>query len=187
MAKPALDIQVDGHTGEWRVDGMPMILVPRHFLVNNHVACEKAIGVEAYAKHLHDAGYKSAWQWCEKESARHGLHGIDVFHHYMRRLSQRGWAQFKVESVDPDTGRARVSVRNSVFATGHHGPPRKTCYMFRGWFPGALEYVAAAVGSRLELTGTETQCAAEGHHEHCVFETGSSTNAARCPRSTKAT
>ena len=87
MAKPALDIQVDVATGEWRVDSMPMILVPRHFLVNNHVAMEEAIGIQAYAKHLHAAGYKSAWQWCEKEAARHGLSGIDVFHHYMKRLS----------------------------------------------------------------------------------------------------
>ena len=41
MAKPTLDIQVDQASGEWRVDGMPMILVPRHFLVNNHVASER--------------------------------------------------------------------------------------------------------------------------------------------------
>ena len=49
MAEPALDIEVDEATGEWRVDGMPMILVPRHFLVNNHVAVEEAIGVETFS------------------------------------------------------------------------------------------------------------------------------------------
>ena len=62
-------------------------------------------------------------------------------------------------------------VRNSVFVMGHVGAPRKTCYMFRGWFPGSLEFVAALAGKKLKLTSTEIQCAAEGSHEHCIFET----------------
>ena len=121
MAKPALDIEVDETTGEWRVDGMPMILVPRHFLVNNHVAAENAIGQAAYARHLHEAGYKSAWQWCEKEAARHGLEGLAVFHHYMQRLSQRGWAQFSVESVDPPAGAARVRAPFCICVRSRNG------------------------------------------------------------------
>ena len=44
----------------------------------------------------------------------------------------------------------------------------KACYMFRGWFPGALEFV---MGGKAKLTSTETQCAAGGRHAHCVFET----------------
>jgi predicted hydrocarbon binding protein len=107
------------------------------------------------------------------EAKTHGLKGVEVFHHYMKRLSQRGWAQFKVESVVPETGRARVVVKNSVFVKGHQGPPRKTCYMFRGWFPGALEFVAASAGKKLKLTSTEIQCAAEGRHDHCIFEADS--------------
>lgn len=171
MAKPALDIQVDEATGEWTVDGMPMILVPRHFLVNNHVASEKAIGVDAYAKHLHDAGYKSAWQWCEKESARHGLAGIDVFHHYMKRLSQRGWAQFLVESVDEKTGRAKIRLRHSVFVS-EFGPEagRKVCYMFLGWLVGSLEYVGHVTGRNYKLKATEVACGSDGAHDGCILE-----------------
>ena len=82
----------------------------------------------------------------------------------MKRLSQRGWGQFSVESIDPTIGRARVQVRHSVFAV--ESKNAKTCYMFRGWFPGALEFV---MGSRLKLTSSERQCAAEGA-ECCVFE-----------------
>ncbi len=171
MAKPALDIEVDEASGEWRVDGMPMILVPRHFLVNNHVASEKAIGVEAYAKHLHEAGYKSAWQWCEKEAARHGLSGIDVFHHYMKRLSQRGWAQFEVESVDANTGHARVRVSNSVFVSEYgKDAGRNVCYMFAGWLVGSLEYVAYAAGRPLKLQAAEIACGSNGAKDSCRFE-----------------
>ncbi|MBK8065317.1 MAG: 4-vinyl reductase [Betaproteobacteria bacterium] len=171
MARPALDIDVDEATGEWRVDGMPMILVPRHFLVNNHVAVENAIGQAAYAKHLHEAGYKSAWQWCEKEAATHGLAGLAVFHHYMKRLSQRGWAQFRVEAADPAAGTARVRARHSVFVS-EAGPNagRKTCYMFLGWLVGSLEWVRKAEGLDGRLRATEVECGAEGAQDGCVFE-----------------
>ncbi len=171
MAKPALDIQVDEATGEWRVDGMPMILVPRHFQVNNHLASEQAIGVEAYSKHLHAAGYKSAWQWCEQEAATHGLAGIDVFHHYMKRISQRGWGQFTVESVDPATGRARMRLRHSVFVSElGRDAGRRVCYMFLGWLVGSLEYVGHATGQNYKLQAAEVACGSDGAHDGCVLE-----------------
>jgi len=162
--KPEVPIEVDPGTGEWSVDGVPMILVPRHFFLNNHLAVESALGAEKYAALLFHAGHKSAHVWCEKEAKTHGLQGTAVFHHYMKRLSQRGWGQFRVESLDPQAGRARVQVRHSVFARERDGAKR--CYMFRGWFPGALEFV---MGGRLKLTSSELQCAAEGA-ECCVFE-----------------
>jgi predicted hydrocarbon binding protein len=161
--KPQVPIAVNEATGEWSVDGMPMILVPRHFFLNNHLAIESALGRERYAELLFHAGHKSAYVWCEHEAKKHALEGVAIFHHYMKRLSQRGWGQFRVESIEPPAGRARVRVHHSVFATEKG---EKACYMFRGWFPGALEFVAQ---SGRELTSTEVQCAAEGH-DHCVFE-----------------
>lgn len=160
---PQVPIAVDEATGEWSVDGMPMILVPRHFFLNNHRAIESALGRERYAELLFHAGHKSAYVWCEQEAKTHGLAGVAVFHHYMKRLSQRGWGQFRAESLDPAAGRARVRVQHSVFAMQRG---EKTCYMFRGWFPGALEFVAQS-GRR--LASSEAQCAAEGH-DHCIFE-----------------
>lgn len=171
MGKPAVAIEVDEATGAWSVDGIPMILVPRHFLVNNHAAVEAALGVQKYSEILFGAGHKSAYAWCEKEARTHGLKGVAVFHHYMKRLSQRGWGQFRVEAVDAESGRARVRVDHSVFVLEHRGgAPRKTCNMFCGWFPGALEFVAASGGKRLQLASTEIQCAAEGRHDRCLFE-----------------
>ena len=171
MAKPALDIEVDEATGEWRVDGLPMILVPRHFLVNNHAACEEALGVDAYAKHLHGAGYKSAWHWCEKEAAHHGLSGLDVFRHYMKRISQRGWGQFTVESVDEATGRAKIRLRHSVFVSeAGKDAGRKVCYMFLGWLVGSLEYVGHAAGKNYKLEAAEVECGSDGAHDGCVLE-----------------
>ena len=73
---------------------VPMILVPRHFFLNNHRAIESVLGAERLAEVLQPAGYRSAYDWCEREAAHHALKGLEVFQHYMRRLSQRGWGQF---------------------------------------------------------------------------------------------
>ena len=95
-----------------------MILVPQHFFLNNHVAVEEALGPDRLAGILRPAGHRSAYHWCEKEAAHHGLTGVAVFHHYMARITQRGWGQFEVLDVDPERGTARVRLRNSAFVDG---------------------------------------------------------------------
>ncbi len=176
MGRPQVPIEVDDASGVWSVDGLPMILVPRHFLVNNHLAIEAALGAANYAALLFEAGHRSAYTWCEHEARTRGLKDTGVFHHYLKRLSQRGWGQFAAESVEPATGRARVTVANSVFVLaqdvlGQHGSvPRATCYMFRGWFAGALEFVGAQRGKRIVLASEEIECAAAGRQDRCVFQ-----------------
>ncbi|MGB0958234.1 MAG: DUF5943 domain-containing protein, partial [Litorivicinus sp.] len=49
---PEMPIQVDDETGVWTTDALPMLYVPRHFFVNNHVAVEDALGAEVYAEAL---------------------------------------------------------------------------------------------------------------------------------------
>ncbi len=175
MAAPEVPIEVDPETGVWTTDGLPMVYVPRHFLVDNHRAVEAALGVEAYAKLLYDAGYDSAYAWCETEARTHGLSGMDVFHHYMRRLSQRGWGRFDGSGIDPASGCGRVTLRHSCFVY-HYGTKaggtkvgRKVCYMCAGWFPGALDWVGRNIGAQWSLTAREIACAAEGH-DRCTFE-----------------
>jgi len=171
VADPEVPIAVDAETGVWSVDGLPMILVPRHFLVNNHKAIEAAIGVEANARLLHEAGRESAYYWCEREAATHGIAGADVFRHYMRRLSQRGWARFTVLDLDAAAGTARIRVDHSVFVAEYgREAGRKVCYMFLGWFVGALDYAGRGLGRDHGLRAAEVACAAEGRSDHCLFE-----------------
>ena len=170
MGNPQVPIDVDPTTGVWTTDGLPMIYVPRHFFVNNHLAIETALGVEAYARQLYEAGFQSAYTWCEHEAQRHQLRDIDVFHHYMQRLSQRGWGQFRVQAIDADSGRAAVRVDHSVFVLQLGSDmERQICYMFTGWFPGALAWVCQTRGRFHTFAASEIQCGAEGH-SHCLFE-----------------
>src|ERR1043166_5189805 len=141
MGKPQVDILVDDLTGRWSVDALPMILVPQHFFLNNHRAIEAVLGPERLAEVLRPAGYRSAYYWCEREAAHHRLRGLDVFHHYMRRLTQPGWGQFKPEDIDLDAGRALIRVDNSAFVDDtRRGSGRRLCSMFAASFEGHPEY-----------------------------------------------
>lgn len=175
--KPELPIEVDPATGVWSSDGLPMIYLPRHFFVHNHIAVAQALGRERHAAALYRAGQQSAYFWCEQEAATHGLAGMDVFRHYLKRLSQRGWGRFAIVSADAASGCAQIRLEHSIFvlAQGVAGVAReraRLCYLFSGWFSGAMDWVQHDRGSALRSTSTETQCAAEndhGDHGHCLF------------------
>jgi len=115
MAGPSIPIKVDQNTGVWSTDGLPMIYMPRHFFLNMHFAVEDALTVELYAKKLYAAGHKSAWDWCKDESRTHCLSGFEVFHHYVSRISQRGWGQFTVTALDEKNAITDIQLKHSVF------------------------------------------------------------------------
>lgn len=166
---PELPIDVDSETGIWTTDALPMLYVPRHFFVNNHVAIEEALGAEKYADTLYQAGYKSAWHWCEKEAELHGMEGVDVFEHYMKRLSQRGWGIFVTEEIDLNAGTARVRLEHSAFVYQMGKVDRKIEYMFTGWFAGAMDQILSARGSSLRTVAEQTQSGAEKGCEYGLF------------------
>lgn len=200
--QPQVPIEVNETTGVWTTDGLPMLYVPRHFFVNNHTAIEEALGREKYATLLYDAGYKSAYFWCASEAKTHGLSGLPVFEHYLKRLSQRGWGQFRFQTADAKTGAAEIRLENSLFvlAQAAHGaggpasaahaassaggpatasvalrqaapagtPTGTRCYMFAGWFAGAMDWVLDTSGVGVKTHSAELQCGGQGH-AHCLF------------------
>ena len=167
---PEMPIQVDDETGVWTTDALPMLYVPRHFFINNHQAIEEEIGADRYADILYKAGYKSAWHWCEKEAELHGMKGAEVFEHYMRRLSQRGWGLFSIEQLDIAAGTARVRLDHSAFVYFYGKVDRKVDYMFTGWFAGAMDQIAQAEGLTIKTQAKQTQCAAETGVDYGLFE-----------------
>jgi Domain of unknown function (DUF5943) len=176
MSLPQVPIDVDQHTGVWTTNGMPMIYLPRHFYLNHLDAFQKAMGQERFNAVLDEAGARSAREWCMSEAATHRLRGLDVFQHYMRRISQRGWGQFSILSMDEKTGEGVVRLDHSVFVL--HKRQTKTtqlvCGAFSSWFVGALEWAGRDLGRLWSLTAAETRCAAMKEHDHCLFEIGTS-------------
>ncbi|MBW6400149.1 4-vinyl reductase [Roseomonas sp. HJA6] len=170
MAQPQVPIDVDPETGIWRTDGLPMIYLPRHFLVNMQKAIETAIGADAYREILYTSSDLSALQWCRAEAKTHGLSAVETFRHYLKRLSQRGYGQMDITALDADAGTAAVTVRHSAFALGY-GPEagRTVCYTFEGSFAGGMRYVLETAGRAGTPICREVACAAAGHPE-CRFE-----------------
>jgi predicted hydrocarbon binding protein len=105
-----------------------------------------------------------------------------VFEHYLKRLSQRGWGQFRFQSADAKTGAAEIRLENSLFvlaqaavtaqsaprAAAAGTPPGTRCYMFAGWFAGAMDWVLDTSGVGVKTHSAELQCGGQGH-SHCLF------------------
>ncbi|MCC4262843.1 4-vinyl reductase [Oceanimonas baumannii] len=167
---PEMPIEVDTDTGVWTTDALPMLYVPRHFFVNNHMAIEEELGPERYAEILYKAGYKSAWHWCEKEAECHGISGEAVFEHYMKRLSQRGWGLFTIEQLDIAAGTARVRLDHSAFVYQYGKVERMVDYMFTGWFAGAMDQIAQSLGYPVRTQARQVQGASQSGCDYGLFE-----------------
>jgi predicted hydrocarbon binding protein len=168
--QPSVDIDVDEVTGIWETDGLPMLYIPRHFMVNVHKEVESALGLSKYRAVLRQAGAKSAYYWCQKQAQKYEMSGVRVFEHYLERLTARGWGQFALERLDDDFGDAEISLKNSIYALESGAKAsHPTCYMFEGFFVGGMQYVSEQQGRRLpEIACEEVQCEAMGF-ECCKF------------------
>jgi hypothetical protein len=180
MGSPQVPIDVDPESGIWRTDGLPMVYLPRHFLVNNHLAVEEALGRDAYRAILRVATEKSAIHWCRAEMKTHGLTAEATFRHYFNRLSQRGWGRFAVDRIDTHGRQGGISIRNSIFtleaarraAAGEDRGEVPLCYMFEGFMTGAFRFLLEAEGKDAAVSCSETRCAGDGVHTDCGFSFG---------------
>lgn len=160
-------IEVDASTGRWSVHDVPMVLVPQHLLTNSLAAVEEALGRQAAATALREAGRRSAWQWCAHEAAAGGFTGVGIIEHYLDQLSRRGWGQFHLVNFDLSAGTGAVTVTHSALAA-RAASNQGACYPFGAWLEGAVGF--ARGDSTVELiTATETSCVSTGS-SCCVFE-----------------
>lgn len=169
MPIPEIPIEVDAETGHWFTDGAPMIYTPRAFFVNIQKAVESAIGEAGYREQLYRASYDATYAWCGLQAERHGISGIEVFHHYLDRLSKRGWGKFTLIEADAESGAARARLDHSAIAAGFGNEGRRVCYMFDGAFAAAMDWVGDNAGHGYRTGCTETRCAAESGSDYCEF------------------
>ncbi|TMV83848.1 hypothetical protein FGG78_22275 [Thioclava sp. BHET1] len=169
--QPAVQIDVDETSGIWRTDGLPMVYVPRHFMVNMHNEIEQALGREAYAEVLDRSGAKSALHWCRRQAELRGDTPQEIVAFYLERLSQRGWGRFAIETLDTDKLTARVTLEESIYVHEVHcTATATTCYIFEGFLIGAMQFLCATKGIEPKsITCTEVACAALGA-PLCRFE-----------------
>lgn len=170
MAELPVPVVVDPVTGAWSVDGQPVILVPRHFWALIQMEGERRFGVAGMKAVFEAATGQAARIWCEREAKTHGLLGVEVFRHYLKRITERGYGQFTIESIDAQSGTASIRLDHSVYAAEYgRNAGREVCYMFTSAFAGGMEYVAQSEGRPRRFACLEVQCAATGA-DCCRFE-----------------
>ncbi|QTQ38560.1 4-vinyl reductase domain-containing protein [Aromatoleum petrolei] len=144
-------------------------LAARSFCLDTLQDLETGMGDESYGDILYHASYKSAGHWCEKEAFAHGLAGVELFEHYLERLSARGWGRFSLAEADFRTGTADVRLDHSTLVLSQaEACAARTCYMFAGWFAGMMDWIGENAGKPLSTVCCETQCGADGF-DHCIF------------------
>jgi hypothetical protein len=167
MAAPEIPIDIDPATGIWSTDGLPMMYLPRHFMVNMQKAVEAKIGPAAYRDIVYASSDLSALQWCRAEAKTHALAPLETFRHYLKRMSQRGHGQVSIEALDVKAGTGSIVARHSAFALGYwHEAGRCVCYVFQGSFAGGMRYLLECVGRGGEPVCHEVACAASGATEY---------------------
>lgn len=151
------------------MQGVPMVLVPRHLLTHTLTAIESALGSSS-ASVLAESGRHAAAQWCAHEEATSGRTGMALLIHYLQQLTARGWGQFFLQDVDLENkGACTVIVAHSALAMRPTPTAGTACYMFASWLEGAVGYLQRTTGSTGCVVAQETQCRAAGETE-CRFE-----------------
>lgn len=169
--QPVVQIDVDEASGIWRTDGLPMVYVPRHFMVNMHNEIEQTLGRPAYVALLERSGAKSARYWCQNQADQLDLSAPEIVEHYLKRLSERGWGRFSITAMNPAKLTAQITLQDSIYVLEERGQSvEPICYMFEGFLIGAMQFLCDAQGIvPKEITCRESECAAMGAPE-CRFD-----------------
>ena len=165
-----VSVLVDSSTGAWSVNGQPMVLIPRHFLVFTQMEFENEIGIEATRRIIEAATYRAVKTWCHREADRNSMKGATILQHYLEQVKRRGLGRYEISSMDLATGEASIRLFGSIYAA-EYGPKagRATCYMSAASCRGGMEVVMESLGHIIDLGCEETSCASDVR-EFCEFK-----------------
>lgn len=163
-------VRVDPSTAAWSVDGMPVLLIPRHLWVRVQKSLEEGLGLAAARAMFWEASHSAAKTWCTQQGERFQLAGAPLFEHYLRSAGSRGYGRMTPLHIDLTLGTAQVKVEQSVYAA-EYGPQagRAVCHVFEGSLAGGLSCASERAGLPGGWSARETACACNGA-PHCLFE-----------------
>lgn len=156
-----IPVEIDESSGEWRMDGMPMLLLPREEMARLQGTVTGGPAEAAWQA----VARRSAYNWCAAEAERTGSDPVTVFEGYLDNLSRRGWGRFELLYCRPDDCGAGVRVYNSPFALAP-GSGSRACRTFVAWLEGAMNW--ACSDPNLAAIAEE-RCCASGGAEACEF------------------
>jgi hypothetical protein len=125
--------------GSLTLNGLPMILLPRHFFRYVIREVKQLIGAEAFEQMCRQVGYDGAVTFCEAFEKSHNCSPKEALIGYLNEMSIRGWGQFKIKRVDEINGEAEVWLANSALPAEGNLPTGNT--IWEGAVLGALAHV----------------------------------------------
>lgn len=138
--KSKLELSAEGRL---TLNGLPMILLPRHFFRYIIRDVQKSIGPEALDQMCRKVGYDGAVTFCEAFQKSHNCSSKEALLGYLNEMSLRGWGQFKIKRVDEINGEAEVLLANSALPAEGDLPAGNA--IWEGAVLGALRYVQSNV------------------------------------------
>lgn len=103
-------------TGSLSLNGLPMVLMPRHFFRYIMREVHKAVSAETFRMIYWQAGFDGAVSFCEAYQKSHDCSPIEAVQGYLDEMSIRGWGHFSIQSLDPHAGSMEVMLTDSTLS-----------------------------------------------------------------------
>jgi hypothetical protein len=132
-------------TGSLTLNGLPMLLMPRHFFRYIMREVHKEVGAETFRQIYWHAGFDGAVSFCESYQKSHGCSPLEAVRGYLDEMSIRGWGHFSIQHIDPQAGTMEVLLRNSSLAA--EGDIPSGIVAWEGAMLGSISFLRKKSGS----------------------------------------
>jgi len=139
--------------GSLTLNGLPMILLPRHFFLYIMEQVEAVAGPEALGRIYRKAGFDGAVTFCRRYAEVHHTQPRATVAGYLDEMSHRGWGRFEIVALDERVGRLEVRLYNSALSSARLRAPRHEVWV--GAMEGAMSYLAESMGRPHAFAGRE--------------------------------
>jgi len=140
-------LQLDAD-GALTLNAQAMVLLPRHFFRYILREVKAAASPEAFQKIFWTAGRDGAVTFCRRFQEGHGCTPRQAVEGYLKEMSLRGWGQFTIQRLAPETGEIEVALHNSALAPEGDLPSGNM--IWEGAMCGAGAFLREAASQPLE-------------------------------------
>jgi hypothetical protein len=100
--------------GRLTLNGLQMVLMPRHFFRYIMREVHQAVTPEVFRKIYWQAGYDGAVSFCEAFQKSHRCSAEEAVTGYLAEMSIRGWGHFSIQALNAQKGTMDVLLTNSA-------------------------------------------------------------------------
>jgi Domain of unknown function (DUF5943) len=126
------------------LNGQAMILLPRHFFRYILRDVNAVSGSEAFRRIFWKVGHDGAVTFCRRFQEVHQCAPREAVEGYLNEMSLRGWGQFSIVRLQPETGHMEVVLKNSALEAEEGSPPGNM--IWEGAMSGAMTFLRESLG-----------------------------------------